>query len=978
MHIFKLFVGLFALLWTAHATDNGLQKIVEWDGYSLMINGKREFIYSAEFHYQRMPVPEIWLDILQKLRANGFNTVSLYFFWSYHSASRDVYDFETSGKNVQRLLDYCKEAGLYVIARSGPYINAETNGGGFALWGSDGSMGSLRTSDETYHQAWLPWVAKMGKIIADNEITKGGPVIMNQLENELQETSHVATASAVVYMEQLKAAFLDAEVTVPSSHNEKGQRSMSWSTDYQDVGGSVNVYGLDSYPGGTSCTNINSGYNVVRNYYQWFLNYSYTQPSYVPEFEGGWFSPWGGTFYDECLAEHSPEFADIYYKNNVGQRITMQNLYMTWGGTNWGHSAAPVVYTSYDYSAPLRETRQQWDKLYQTKLLGLFTRVSKDLLKTYMVGNGTGWSVSTDAIWTWQLANPDTKAGFFVVQHAATNSRNNETFSIDLTTTKGNVTVPNVRLTGRQSKLIVSDYTFGKHALLYSTAEVLTYGVFDVDVLVFYLREGDIGQFAFKGMPAHLTYKVYGKSKLASATTDGTTAYTYTQGPGTSVVKFSDGTIVYLLELWTAWQFWAPSTSKNPTVEADKQVFVIGPYLARSAYVQHGDVFVSGDSNSTTTLEVYAGSSVRNIVWNGKRLATTKTAWGSVTAKIAGTEHRHISLPEFKNWRSADSLPEINPDYDDSKWVVCDKQTTLSPVAPTTLPVLFASDYGFYAGAKVYRGYFDGTSATFVNLTTSGGFAFGFNAWLNGKLIGGHGGDPAQSTLISQLSFANATLRATNNVLVVLVDYHGHDETSTAKGVENPRGILGASLSTGPFKTWKIQGNAGGPANIDPVRGPMNEGGLYAERLGWHLPGFDVSKWSRSEGPTTGLAKSGVQFYATTFRLAIDADLDAPLGIEFSAPAGTVARLMFWINGYQFGKAVFHIGPQLRFPVPPGIINNRGENTLTISLWAQTNEGARVSEVKLINYGLYQTDFEFNADWKYLQPKYVGGREKYA
>jgi hypothetical protein len=35
-------------------------------------------------------------------------------------------------------------------------------------------MGNLRTSDETYHQSWLPWVAKMGKIIADNEITKGG------------------------------------------------------------------------------------------------------------------------------------------------------------------------------------------------------------------------------------------------------------------------------------------------------------------------------------------------------------------------------------------------------------------------------------------------------------------------------------------------------------------------------------------------------------------------------------------------------------------------------------------------------------------------------------------------------------------------------------------------------------------------------------------------------------------------------------
>jgi hypothetical protein len=56
-------------------------------------------------------------------------------------------------------------------------------------------------------------------------------------------------------------------------------------------------------------------------------------------------------------------------------------------------AAAPVVYSSYDYSAPLRETRQIQDKLYQTKLVGLFTRVSGELLKTYMVGNGTGFAV---------------------------------------------------------------------------------------------------------------------------------------------------------------------------------------------------------------------------------------------------------------------------------------------------------------------------------------------------------------------------------------------------------------------------------------------------------------------------------------------------------------------------------------------------------------------------------------------------------
>ncbi len=101
---------------------------------------------------------------------------------------------------------------------------------------------------------------------------------------------------------------------------------------------------------------------------------------------------------------------------------------MTYGGTNWGHcrlpldmlflvadfalAAAPVVYTSYDYSAPLRETRQQWNKLYQTKLVNMFATSSPDLLKTEMVGNGTGFRVSDTSMFAWVLRNPDTGATF--------------------------------------------------------------------------------------------------------------------------------------------------------------------------------------------------------------------------------------------------------------------------------------------------------------------------------------------------------------------------------------------------------------------------------------------------------------------------------------------------------------------------------------------------------------------------------------
>jgi len=202
---------------------------------------------------------------------------------------------------------------------------------------------------------------------------------------------------------------------------------------------------------------------------------------------------------------------------------------------------------------------------------------------------------------------------------------------------------------------------------------------------------------------------------------------------------------------------------------------------------------------------------------------------------------------------------------------------------------------------------------------------------------------------------------------------------STAHGVENPRGLLGASLTGGAvFKLWKIQGNAGGSANIDPVRGPMNEGGLYGERLGWHLPGFPSNAFPSRSSPMDGMTTSGITFYTTTFDLNIDSDLDVPLGIQLSSPADTVARVMLWINGYQYGKYIPQIGPQTRFPVPPGVINNRGPNTLALSLWAQTDAGARLDAVELFSYGAYQTDFAFSRDWSYLQPRWNSSRDIYA
>ncbi len=52
-----------------------------------------------------------------------YSKSSINFFWSYHSPTRGVFDFESPGKDLQRLFDTAKEAGLWVITRAGPYCN---------------------------------------------------------------------------------------------------------------------------------------------------------------------------------------------------------------------------------------------------------------------------------------------------------------------------------------------------------------------------------------------------------------------------------------------------------------------------------------------------------------------------------------------------------------------------------------------------------------------------------------------------------------------------------------------------------------------------------------------------------------------------------------------------------------------------------------------------------------------------------------
>jgi beta-galactosidase GanA len=130
LHLFLFFLWSFATFridancsgTLLRRNSTGLTNQVTWDPHSLSIHGQRIFILSAEIHPWRLPNPNLWADVFQKLKANGFNTVCFIVAWAFHypdpSTNDGHGDFQKNTyRDIQRFVDEAKKAGLWVIVR---------------------------------------------------------------------------------------------------------------------------------------------------------------------------------------------------------------------------------------------------------------------------------------------------------------------------------------------------------------------------------------------------------------------------------------------------------------------------------------------------------------------------------------------------------------------------------------------------------------------------------------------------------------------------------------------------------------------------------------------------------------------------------------------------------------------------------------------------------------------------------------------
>jgi hypothetical protein len=703
-----------------------------------------------------------------------------------------------------------------------------------------------------------------------------------------------------------------------------------------------------------------------------------TQPSFFPEFQGGSYNPWGGPE-GGCPGDIGADFANLFYRNLISQRVTAVSLYMMFGGTNWGAIAAPVTATSYDYSSPISENREIGAKYYETKNLAMFTRVAEDLTVTNRLGNSSSYTTNS-AVEASELRNPLTNAAFYVTIHSTSSSSTRESFKLRVSTSAGNITIPqhagSIVLDGHQSKIISTDFKMGNNTLTYSTAEVLTYALINSKpVVVLSTGVGESVEFHIKGATKG--------SLISNGTSSNATFYTEAHGvtaniqkvSGMSVYHFNNGVKVVVADKPTAYLFWAPNLSNDPFAPVDQSVLVQGPYLVRGATLDGSVLALKGDIMNSTTVEVFASGSVQTLSWNGKKLSTSRTSYGSLKAHVSAFNGT-IALPPLDNWKVNEGLPEKMRSYNDSSvaWVVADHLTTPNPTKPDTLPVLYVDEYGFHNSFHLFRGYFDG-AATGVKLSVQGGLAFGWSAWLNGELVGSWLGNTTLGVGNMTLSFANATVyENSTNVLLVAQDNTGHDLRG---GATDPRGILRASLEGANFTSWKIAGEAGGETKLlDPVRGPLAEGGLAAERLGWHLPGFDDSAWNASS-PATGFSGADIKFYRTTIPLDVPAEVDASFAFVLNATGAKSIRVQLFVNGYQYARFNPYVGNEIKFPVPPGVLNYAGDNVIGLSVWAQEKGGASV-DVQLVQEYAMESSWSSKFDSEYLRPGWTEERSAYA
>lgn len=315
----------------------------EIDKGVFVFNGEPFIIKAAELHYPRIPRP-YWDNRIKLCKALGMNTVCLYVFWNSHEPKPDKFDF-TGQNDLREFVKLCQANDMKVILRPGPYVCAEWEMGGLPWWLLQKKDIRLREADSYFLERVDKFQRAVADQVGDMIVDKGGPIIMVQVENEYGSYG-IDKPYVAAIRDMLRKNF----------GNDVAMFQCDWSSNFLNNGLDDLIWTM----------NFGIGANVDQQFAE-LKKVRPDSPLMCSEFWSGWFDKWGANH------ETRPGADMIAGIDEMLSKGISFSLYMTHGGTNWGHWAganspgfAPDV-TSYDYDAPISESGQTTPKYWELR-----------------------------------------------------------------------------------------------------------------------------------------------------------------------------------------------------------------------------------------------------------------------------------------------------------------------------------------------------------------------------------------------------------------------------------------------------------------------------------------------------------------------------------------------------------------------------------------------------------------------------------
>ena len=322
-----------------------------WQGEHFLLDGKPFQIIAGDMHYARVP-RQYWRDRMKKMKAMGLDTLTTYVFWNLHEPQPGQFDF-TGNLDVAAYVRTAQEEGLWVIVRPGPYICTEWEFGGFPAWLLSTPDIKVRSADPRFLKAAENYMQRVGQQLAPLQITRGGPVIMVQVENE-----YGSFGSDKIYLNAVRQMIRDAgfDVTLFTSDGDPNKLADGTLPDVLAV---INFGGRDA----------------PEKKFAVFDKFRQHVPRMCGEFWVGWFDSWGEK-HQTVAAQKVAQGLDWMLARGISVSIYMFHGGSTFGFMNGANKSAvykPII-NSYDYDAPLDEAGRPTEKFFALR----------DVIKKYL------------------------------------------------------------------------------------------------------------------------------------------------------------------------------------------------------------------------------------------------------------------------------------------------------------------------------------------------------------------------------------------------------------------------------------------------------------------------------------------------------------------------------------------------------------------------------------------------------------------